>query len=329
MNFKTYKSCTSCLRRLKIKIAITLLLVAIWGLFSFFSPNVFFSFAIYSSYLSSIPIIVILCLGLLPLIIAGEFDMSFPAVMAISGFVLAYVYHHTDSLVLGILLSLLSGLVAGAFNAILVLVVEVPSIIATIGTQFLWRGLATVLSGGISLSLYETQGFARSIFVGRAFDVIPAQSIIAFVFCVIYYLLIFKHPLGDNVLFTGDDKKSAKMLGVDVFKTKFVLFVNMGFMSSLAAVILSLEFINWWPSIGDGYMLLIFAAIFLGGTSVYGGEGSVYGTLVGAIIIGVMESGIITMGLDAFYTRFIYGLIIIIAVSFYAKLLKPKKIKFN
>lgn len=329
MNFKTYKSCTSCLRRLKIKVAITLLLVAIWGLFSFFSPNVFFSFAIYSSYLSSIPIIVILCLGLLPLIIAGEFDMSFPAIMAISGFILAFVYHQSNSLFLAVILALLSGVIAGALNAILVLVIQVPSIIATIGTQFLWRGLATILSGGVSLSLYDTKGLMKSFFVGRAFEIIPAQSLIALFFCILYYLLIFKHPLGDNVLFTGDDKKSAKMLGVNVFKTKFILFVNMGFMSALAAVILSLEFINWWPSMGDGYMLLIFAAIFLGGTSVYGGEGSIYGTLIGAIIIGVMESGIITMGLDAFYTRFIYGLIIIIAVSFYAKLLRPRKIKFS
>lgn len=319
----------ACLKKYKIQVAITLLLVLIWTLFASFAPDVFLAKYIYFSYASSIPIIIILSLGLLPLIIAGEFDMSFPSTLAISGFIFAYTHKISNSLLLSVILCLLSGILVGFMNAILVLKIKVPSIIATIGTQFLYRGLATVLSGGLSLSLVNADGFLKSLFVGRIYDVFPAQAIIAIFFCIIYYFFIFKHPLGDNILFTGDDINSAKMLGINVEKTKMLLFVNMGFMSSLASIILCLEFINWWPSQGDGYMLLIFAAIFLGGTSVYGGEGSVYGTLIGSIIIGIMESGIIAMGLDAFWTRFIYGLIIILAVSFYAKFLNTSKIKIT
>lgn len=115
------------------------------------------------------------------------------------------------------------------------------------------------------------------------------------------------------------------MLGFRPKVVKFMLFISSGFMSALAGVILSLEFINWWPSQGDGYMLLVFAAIFIGGTSVYGGSGRVYGTVIGAIIIGIMESGIVAMGFDAFYTRLVYGVIVIASVCLYSLFLNKNR----
>ena len=142
---------------------------------------------------------------------------------------------------------------------------------------------------------------------------------------LLLYILVFKTSSGESILFVGDDEKSAKMLGFRPNLTKFMLFINSGFMSAFAGVILSLEFINWWPSQGDGYMLLVFAAIFIGGTSVYGGSGRIYGTIIGSIIIGIMESGIVAMGFDAFYTRLVYGVIIIISVCVYSLILNKNE----
>lgn len=306
---------------------ITAVLFAILVVFTAFSPEVFLSKNIYFSYLTSVPIILILCLGLLPLIIAGEFDMSFPATMAMSGFVFSYVFKASGNLVLATLSSLAFGALSGAFNALLVINAKIPSIIATIGTQFFWRGLAVVLSGGLSLSLSEADGFVKEFFIGRVFN-IPMQSIIALILAVFTYIIIFKHKFGDNILFVGDNAKAAKMLGINIAKTKYILFINMGAMSALASIVLSLEFINWWPTQGDGYMLLVFAAIFIGGTGVSGGSGSVYGAVIGSIIIGIMESGIVAMGFDAFYTRVIYGAIIIVSVVIYAKFDKSSGAKF-
>ncbi|CZE47202.1 ABC transporter permease [Campylobacter geochelonis] len=308
----------------RTNLIVSAMLLLILALFTAFSPDVFLSKSIYFSYLSSIPIIIILSLGLLPLIIAGEFDMSFPAVMAMSGFVFSYVFKLSNSLLLAAVLSLSFGAFVGAFNAFLVVNAKVPSIIATIGTQFFWRGLAVVLSGGLSLSLASADGVVKSFFVGRVSGV-PAQSLIAIALAVLTYILIFRHKFGDNILFTGDNTKVAKMLGINVAATKYALFINMGLASALASIILSLEFVNWWPTQGDGYMLLVFAAIFIGGTSVYGGSGSVYGTLVGGVIIGIMESGIVVMGFDAFYTRLVYGAIIVISVVVYAKFEKKQE----
>lgn len=297
---------------------VSVILLLILALFTFYSPEVFLSKDIYLSYLSSIPIILILCLGLLPLIIAGEFDMSFPSVMAMSGFTFSYIFKATNSLFLAVILSLVFGIIAGLFNAFLSVYLKVPSIIATIGSQFFWRGLAVVLSGGLSISLANADGFIKSFFVGRIME-IPAHAIISIIIAILTYIIIFRHKIGDNVLFCGDNIKAAKMLGINTNLTKTLLFINMGLMCSLSAIILSLEFINWWPTQGDGYMLLVFAAIFIGGTGIYGGSGSVYGTIIGSIIIGIMESGIVSMGYDAFYTRLVYGAIIIISVVIYAK----------
>lgn len=297
---------------------VSVILLLILALFTFYSPEVFLSKDIYLSYLSSIPIILILCLGLLPLIIAGEFDMSFPSVMAMSGFTFSYIFKATNSLFLAVILSLVFGIIAGLFNAFLSVYLKVPSIIATIGSQFFWRGLAVVLSGGLSISLANANGFIKSFFVGRIME-IPAHAIISIIIAILTYIIIFRHKIGDNVLFCGDNIKAAKMLGINTNLTKTLLFINMGLMCSLSAIILSLEFINWWPTQGDGYMLLVFAAIFIGGTGIYGGSGSVYGTIIGSIIIGIMESGIVSMGYDAFYTRLVYGAIIIISVVIYAK----------
>lgn len=305
-------------------LVITAILFVILGVFAAFSPEVFLAKNIYFSYLTSVPIILILCLGLLPLIISGEFDMSFPATMAMSGFVFSYVFKSSGNLALATLASLSFGALSGAFNALLVINAKIPSIIATIGTQFFWRGLAVVLSGGLSLSLASAEGFLKEFFVGRLAG-IPAQSIIATVLAILTYIMIFKHKFGDNILFSGDNAKAAKMLSINVARSKYLLFINMGVMSALASIILSLEFINWWPTQGDGYMLLVFAAIFIGGTGVSGGSGSVYGTLIGSIIIGIMESGIVAMGFDAFYTRVIYGAIIIVSVVIYAKFDKNSK----
>lgn len=308
----------------RINFALSIMFFIIWGVFCYFSPTVFLSKSIYLSYLSSIPIILILALGLLPLIISGEFDMSFPSIMAMSGFVCSLVYNSTNSLGLAIVLSLIFGCFSGFLNGCLVVFLKIPSIIATIGTQFFWRGLSVVLSGGLSISLASASGFFKSLFVGRIYE-IPAQSFISLILAFLVYLVIFKTSFGESVLFVGDNEKSAKMIGFNPTKTKLYLYLNSGFMSALAGVILSLEFVNWWPSQGDGYMLLVFAAIFIGGTSVYGGSGNIYGTVIGSIIIGIMESGIVSMGFDAFYTRLVYGIIIIISVCMYCIFLRKDK----
>jgi len=309
------------------QLSIFVILFMTLGLFIAAVPEVFLQSRIYISYLSIIPFTMILALALTPLIIAKEIDLSFPSIMAVSGYIFSQTYLTFDNTFLAFLLSLVFGFFAGLFNGLIVVKVGVPSIIATIGSQFLFRGLAMILSGGSALSIIDIkENYISELFTGRWFGIFPAQSFWVILFAFIIWFVLFKHKFGNEVLFVGDNIKAAKMMGINTDKTRIILFIQMGMISSFSAVLLTLEMASWWPTNGEGYLLLVFASIFIGGTSVFGGSGTIFGTFIGAIIIGIIESGIIAMGLDGFYTRFIYGVIILIAVCVHAKILKKGKI---
>jgi len=309
------------------QISIFVILFITLGLFISTVPEVFLQGRIYISYLAIIPFTMILALALTPLIIAKEIDLSFPSVMAVSGYIFTQSYLTFDNTFIAFFLCLGFGFFAGLLNGLIVVKIGVPSIIATIGSQFLFRGLAMILSGGTALSIIEVkESFIAELFTGRWFGFFPAQSFWVILFAVFVWFILFRHKFGNAILFVGDNIKAARMMGINTDRTRVILFIQMGVISSFSAVLLTLEMANWWPTNGEGYLLLVFASIFIGGTSVFGGSGTIFGTFIGAIIIGIIESGIIAMGLDGFYTRFIYGVIILIAVCIHAKMLNKGKI---
>lgn len=309
------------------QISIFSILFATLFLFMSLVPEVFLQSRMYISYLSIIPFTMLLALALTPLIVAKEIDMSFPSVMAVSGYIFAQSYLSFDNTFIAFVLCMAFGFFAGLLNGLIVVKVGVPAIIATIGSQFLFRGLAMILSSGTALSVIDIkESFMDELFVGRWFGFLPAQSFWVILFAILTWFILFRHKFGNAVLFIGDNIKAAKMMGINTDKTRIILFIQMGLASSFCAVLLTLEMANWWPTNGEGYLLLVFASIFIGGTSVFGGHGTIFGTFIGAIIIGIIESGIIAMGLDGFYTRFVYGVIILIAVCIHAKLLKKGRL---
>ena len=130
---------------------------------------------------------------------------------------------------------------------------------------------------------------------------------------------------GDDLRFIGDDIDVAKMLGMPVSAARTGVFAYLGFAAGLAGVLAPAEMRNWWPTQGEGYLLLVFASVFIGGTSVYGGSGTVWGTVVGSIMMCTIEAGIVSSGWSGFWTRFVDGLVLLISVSFYALVSKRKR----
>ena len=302
------------------------LLLVLLGLFMYFSPQTFLHGRIYTAFMSTIPFSTLLALGLTLLIVAGELDLSFPAVMAVSGFCFASISQATGNPLLGLLGALGTGAFAGLCNGLIVVKIGVPAIIATIGTQFFWRGTSTLLADGLALNLTELRETTlHHILVGRLFDFIPMQTLWCLVIALIFWLMLNRHIWGDDIRFIGDDMTTATMMGVQTDNVRIGLFITMGLMSALASVMVCLEMANWWPTQGEGYLLLVFAAIFLGGTSVFGGQGTIFGTVIGSIIIGILEAGIISGGLSGYWTRLVHGLVIVLSVSVYAVALKTKR----
>lgn len=313
----------SFIARYRIQAGIFCVLVCLLIIFTALSPRTFLSPQIYISFGSTIPFVAILSLGLTFLVIAGEMDLSFPSVMAISGLAFTDVFLGTGSAFFAFLTALAVGALTGWINGLLVVKVGVPSIIATIGTQFFWRGLSALLASGLARSMIDVRETALHHFlVGRLWGAVPAQALWCAGIAAFLALMLNRHVFGDHVLFIGDDIRTARLMGVPTDRVRWLLFVLMGAVSALVSVMVCLEMANWWPTQGEGYLLLVFAAVFIGGTSVFGGEGTVFGTFIGAIIIGIIEAGIISSGLSGFWTRLVHGLIIVVSVTVYATVFK-------
>jgi len=318
---------TSRSRERRLELSILGVFVGIFLLFIIGSPSVFTRFDIYYSFMSTIPFSGIMALAITLVIIAGEMDLSFPSIMGFSGWVFAKLSNVMIDrgmnpelvIVIAMLACFVTGILGGVLNGTLVVKVRIPSLVATIGTMFFWRGLVNVCGQGYGESLVpvnETVLF--KIFVGRLGGLVPAQAIWMLCLGFGFWLLLKRHRFGSHVLIIGDNTESARMMGIRVDRVKFIVFMQMGFFASLAGILASLEVTYLWPSMGEGYLLRTLAAVFVGGTSVFVGVGTIFGTFNGAIIIGSLEGGIVAIGLTGFWTQLIYGLIIVVSLSIWS-----------
>lgn len=301
--------------------SVLMVLVAIIILFIIGSPQTFLSGNIYAAFMSTIPFSMIMALSLTLIVISGEMDLSFPSIMGFSGYIFTLVFHASGSVPLALLLCILVGLGAGFLNGLLIVKLRLPSLVLTIGTQFFWAGLTQVLSGGLGKTLVPTkQSLLYSLFVGRIGGRIPAQILWAVLIGFVIWLVLNRHRFGAHIYFTGDNPASARVMGVNVDRVKMIVFTQMGGFAAFAGVLASLEVLYFWPTLGQGYLLKTIAAVFLGGTPVEGGVGTVFGTFIGAIIIGILEAGIIAMGMTGFWTQLVYGLIIVVSIAMHSAL---------
>lgn len=298
---------------------ITLLLFAVWGFFAFMAPHTFLSRPIYISLMTSVPFVLIASMGMTLTVAAGDMDRSFGSNMAFSGFVFAVVTRESGSAELGMAAGLLVGTILGLINGIVIVAARIPSLVATIGFDFFWRGAVMLLSGGLAVAMpYLRTMTLTSVFAGRIFGVVPAQFLWAVLVSLAAAVILHRTPFGDTLRFIGDNREAARMMGLPVARVRIGVFALLGFLSAFAGILACLELSNWWPTQGEGYPLLVFASVFIGGTSVYGGSGAVWGTFAGTIIISTIEAGVISAGWSGFWTRFVHGLILIVSVAFYS-----------
>lgn len=303
----------------KLQLSIFGVLIIVFILFIIGNPRTFLSYSIYYSFMSTIPFSAILALSLTMVIILGEIDLSFPSVMGFCAWIFSFVFNQTDNIYLAFAICLAVGMLAGFINSVLIVRVGIPSLILTIGMMFLWRGLVYIASGGRGLSLVDSKGtFLYKALVGRIGGVVPAQAVWAVVIALVFALILNLHRFGAHILYTGDDAVSAKMMGVNVDRVKTIVFMQVGVCAAFVGVLATLEVLYLWPSTGEGYLMKSLASVFIGGTSVFGGMGTIFGTFIGAIIMGSLEAGIVSGGISGFWTQFVFGLVIVLSLTIYA-----------
>jgi len=300
------------------QIGITVAFVVLWVLFMIMAPDTFGSDLIYKSFGQTIPYFGIIAMMLTMVIVAGDIDLSFPSVMALGMVGFVWVWDATDMIWLAIISAIGVGAAAGLFNGLVITLVGLPSLVVTIGTQFLFRGLTLVLVGGSSYALAATRGDPfRELLVGKPFG-IPMEFFWFLGITILVWVLLNRHRLGGNAYIIGDNTQTARLMGIPIRTTRIILFVLTGMAAALAGMMMSMQVVNFYPNLGTGLLLPALAAVFVGGTSVFGGRGSVYGTFLGALMIGAIPAGIVASGLTDFWTQFIYGAIILIAISIHA-----------
>jgi simple sugar transport system permease protein len=309
---KRERSILLVLRRLE-GLPIALVLTTLYVAFAITAPNVFTGYRIYMSFLQTVPPMLVLALGLTFVITAGEIDLSFSAVVAFSGFIFAWFFKTFDAswaAWVGILLALASGALVGYINGLLVAKIGVPSIMATLAAQFFWSGLTVLLAGGLSWNIKGIQDDSiHAIFTGRLFGVVPTQAFWALGLAIFLWFVLNRHRFGEAIMFLGDNPNVARVVGIDVEKTKIQLFTMMGILAGFSALLLTIEMNTFWTTQGQGYLLLALAAVFIGGTSIAGGEGSIVGTFFGAYIIGSLEAGVVATGIGGYWTSLVSGLV--------------------
>ena len=302
------------------QLGITVAFALLWVMFIILAPATFLNVPIYQSFAQTTPFFAIVAMPLTMVIVAGDIDLSFGSIMSLGmvGFIAAWKF--TGSVELGIAAALATGVGCGLFNGIFVTYVGIPSLVVTIGTQFLFRGLAVALVSGKQFPLVTTSSSPLyDVLVGKVFGV-PMEFIWLIAIAIGTWLLLNRHRLGQNAYSIGDNAQASALMGIPIRRTRITLFVLTGVAAAFAGLLNSLQVVNYYPAVGDGYLLPTLAAVFVGGTSVFGGWGSVWGTFLGAFMIGGISAGLVAIGLSDYYPQVVYGAVILVSVSIHAVL---------
>ena len=291
-------------------------LVAVTMLVIFFAgnPAVFTQWTIYKAVFTSLPVVLFVVVPLVFVVTVGEIDLSFPATIGMAGWAFALVAQAGYDPFLGILAAIVTGVLLGLCTGWLVVYANLSSLIATLGMNFMLRGLIQIKTEGSSIALVELRNSLAYRILGADLFGIPAQMVWALLFVVICALLYNRHRFGMRVHIVGDNPDAAQQMGINVKRVRLQTFVFVGLGAALAGVFSVFINFTWWPTTGDGYLLPGLASVFVGGTAPWGGIGTILGSAIGSFTVSFIQTGVVGVGLSGFYTQFFYGLIIILSL---------------
>ncbi|MBY8909934.1 ABC transporter permease [Salinicoccus roseus] len=255
----------------------------------------------------------LIAFGMTFVILTGGIDLSVGSILAFSSAMTALIITSGIDPVFAMLLGCVVGLLAGAVNGLLVTVGGMAPFIATLATMTIYRGATLVVTDGRPITgLGDSllfQMFGKGYFFG-----IPVPAVTMIVIFIILYIVLNKTIFGRRTYAIGGNETAAALSGIKVSRTKIMIYALSGLMSAIAGIILASRLDSAQPTAGETYELDAIAAVVLGGTSLMGGKGRIIGTLIGVLIIGVLNNGLNLIGVSSFYQQIIKGLVIVVAV---------------
>lgn len=252
----------------------------------------------------------LLAVGQTYVIILAEIDLSVGAALGFTAVVTAQTLRD-HGLVAGVAAGVATGAAIGLVNGLLVTKTRMPSFIATLATMSVLSGLSLQLTKGnpVAVTDYDFQGIGQSRLAG-----VPVPVVIMLVVFAVFGYLLARTRLGRHVYATGDNTEAARLSGVRTDRVKILAFVISGVLASLAGFILTARLSTAEPTAGTGLELEAIAAVIIGGTSLAGGRGTLLGTLVGALVLGVIDNGMNLLDVSPFLQNVVKGLVILLAV---------------
>ena len=268
----------------------------------------------------SAPNLLLAC-GMTMVIILGGIDLSVGSIIAMSGVLgaAAVVWWGLPEIV-GILIGVLSGVIFGLFNGAIIAKTQIPPFIVTLASMNIAKGIAYVYSGGKPIRcMTDAWKFLGAGYIGP----VPTQVVTMFVVFIISVLFLNRTRMGRHIYAVGGNDTAAKFSGISTAKVKFVVYSFSGLMAGLAGITIASRLYSGTCTSGESAEMDAIAAVVVGGTSMSGGSGRLGGTLIGALIIGILDNGLNLMGVNSDWQYIIKGVVILGAV--YMDFLRTRK----
>ena len=295
---------------LKSELGLVFILISLIIIFSIFSEY-FLTSRNLLNITRQISINLIVAIGMTFVIITGEIDLSVGSIAALAGVATGWVIVSTSSIFLGIMAGIFVGVLIGLLNGVLTVYGKVQSFIVTLAMLGLARGLALVWTDGKPIS-----GLPKNFEILGAgyFGIIPVSTIIAILIFIITFIVFSRTKHGIYIRSIGANREAARLSAIPVKRYRIIAFLLSGLLSAIGGIIITSRLISAQPTAAVGMELNVIAAVILGGASLSGGIGTITGTFLGSIIIGVINNGMNLIGISAFFQQIVKGIIILIAV---------------
>lgn len=295
------------------KCMVYIIFLVVLSLFAIFIGGSFFSLNNILNIIRQTAVVSMIAVTMTFVIAIGEIDLSVGSTIGLSGLMAALVLQSTDNIPLAILAALAVGLVVGLINGLLIVVLNLPSFLVTLGMQMVLVGTSMWITNTTAIPIGNTT--FTFIFGGGSIGKLPLLLLWVLITGAVGYIVLNRTPYGKKVLAVGGNATSARYSGINVKKIVVYVFVYSSLMAALGGMLYAGRMSSGRYTFGDGLELDAIASVILGGTSMAGGNGSIVGAIIGSLLIGTINNGLMFFGLSTAQQTVAKGAIIILSVA--------------
>ncbi len=288
-------------------------LIALCGLIAVLEPR-FLSGANLAGVARQTAVITIMAMGMTVVMVSGGIDLSVGSGMALAMVAGAFAMVAGAPVLAGIFVCVAVGTVCGLLNGMAVAALKIPPFIVTLGAMGIFRGLALLVTDGTAVvGLPSRFGYLAE---GNLLGLIPVPLVLVFFVALATHFLLAGTRAGRYCYAIGSNIEAARYAGVAVSRYQVLFYAILGMLTGLGGAIESARLVTGQPTAGEGYELRVIAAVVIGGGSLSGGQGTVTGTIIGSLIMGVLANGANLLGISSFAQQVVIGAVIVLAVTF-------------